>query len=286
MKLLTRSMRPTSTGGKGKSKGKSKGKGGKSKGKGKGSGGGFRRSFDNRRPMSGLRRPITSSSSTTVGDSPKSTLSGSTAAHGPRFKRYRVQANGVKEVPEDQVTMVDDLSMDLKQEECDVDHVEAEFCFFTTMTAGKAIVDLGATRTITRESTWKLWLEHLDPQEVHVNPCHRDFRFGGGEILRSHYEVTFPAYVNGQHLLLTASVVPGSIPFLLSRPTLEAWGAKQDFANGTMQVMNGEWFKPKRGHRGHYVIDLINKDEIHMIEESPCDPWHIEVILEPNGDQR
>ena len=131
--------------------------------KGKGSGDGFRRSFDNRRPMFGLRRPTTSSSSTTIGDSPKSTLSGSTATHGPRFKRYRVQANGVKEVPEDQVTMVDDLSMDLKQEECDMDHVEAEFCFFTTMIAGKAIVDLGATRTITRESTWKLWLEHLDP---------------------------------------------------------------------------------------------------------------------------
>ena len=265
-------------GGKGKSKGKSKGKGGKSKGKGKGSGGGFRRSFDNRRPMSGLRRP-TSSTSTNINDSPKSTLSGSTAAHGPRFKRYRVQANGVKEVSEDQVTMVDDVTEEVADNP-DIVNVEAEYCFFTTMNAGKAIVDSGATRTITGENTWKLWLEHLNPQEINVNPCQRDFRFGGGEVLRSHYEVTFPAYVNGQRLQLTASVVPGSTPFLISRPTLEAWCAKQDFSKGTMQVMNGQWFKPERGHRGHYVLDLLNRDEVCMMEESPSDPWHIELTLE------
>eukprot|EP00913_Durusdinium_trenchii_P002397 g2213.t1 len=117
-------------------------------------------------------------------------------------------------------------------------------------------------------------------QEINVNPCQRDFRFGGGEVLRSHYEVTFPAYVNGQRLQLTASVVPGSTPFLISRPTLEAWCAKQDFSKGTMQVMNGQWFKPERGHRGHYVLDLLNRDEVCMMEESPSDPWHIELTLE------
>ena len=101
--------------------------------------------------------------------------------------------------------------------------------------------------------------------------------------MRSHYEVTFPAYVNGQRLLLTALVGLGSTPFLLLRSTLEAWGAKQDFASGIMQVMNGEWFKPERGHRGHYVIDLLNKDEVNMIEENPTDPWHIEVVMEPNA---
>ena len=58
-------------GGKNKGKGKSKSKS-KGKGKGKGSGSGIRRTFDNRRPMSGLRRPTTLSSSTGSTESPKS----------------------------------------------------------------------------------------------------------------------------------------------------------------------------------------------------------------------
>ena len=46
--------------GKGNGKGNSKGKGKGKSSKGKGKGGGFRRTFDNRRPMSGLRSPTTS----------------------------------------------------------------------------------------------------------------------------------------------------------------------------------------------------------------------------------
>ena len=90
--------------GDGKGKGKGKSKGGKSKGKGKPKS--YTRSFQNRRPMSGLRRsggahqPSTPSSASTTssGAELRSTLSGSTAQHGPRFKRYRMQSSGVKEV--------------------------------------------------------------------------------------------------------------------------------------------------------------------------------------------
>ena len=98
------------------------------------------------------------------------------------------------------------------------------------------------------------------------------------------FVVSGPArLVPNVNAIFALEVVSGNTPFLLSRPALEAWGAKQDFANGTMQVMNGEQFKPERGHRGHYVTDLINKDEIYMIEESPHDPWRIWVIFEPNA---
>lgn len=94
--------------GEGGSKGSGKGKGksgkGKGKSKGKGSGGFMRRPF-NRRPMSGLRKPSASAITNNIND--KSTLSGSTAQHGPRFKRYRSQVQGIKEVPEE-ITMVED----------------------------------------------------------------------------------------------------------------------------------------------------------------------------------
>ena len=110
--------------GDGKGKGKGKSKGGKSKGKGKSKS--YTRSFQNRRPMSGLRRTggastTASTSSTSSGSEIRSTLSGSTAQHGPRFKRYRMQSSGVKEVPEEQVAMVTEETVTeetYKLEEC------------------------------------------------------------------------------------------------------------------------------------------------------------------------
>ena len=167
-------------GGGGKSKGKGKGKSkGKSKGKGKGANSGFRRTFDNRRPMSGLRGPTTTlSSSTGSTESPKSTLTGSTSSHGPRFKRYRVQASGVKEVPEEG-NMVEEMD-----ESFETVTITEEHCLFTALEPGIAIVDSGATRTIAGEEVW----EHLNPAEVKIVGKKRDFRFGGGEVLRSHYE--------------------------------------------------------------------------------------------------
>ena len=264
-------------GGKSKGKGKNKSKN-KGKGKGKGASSGFRKTFDNRRPMSGLRRPTTLSSSTGSAESPKSTLTGSNASHGPRFKRYRVQASGLKEVPEEG-NMVEELDYSFETVT-----VTEEHCLFTTLEPGKAIVDSGATRTIAGEDVWKQWLEHLNPVDVKVVPTKRDFRFGGGEILRSHYEVHFPVKVNDQSLPLVVSIVPGRTPFLLSRPTLEAWKAKHDFASGRMQVMDGEWFTPERGHRGHYVFNLLGKyDTVHVVEEIYGELWNVEIPMEENA---
>ena len=76
--------------GDGKSgKGKGKSSSGKGKGKGKSKGGENYIPF-NGRPMSGLRKSLMSSNSSS-GGSERSTLTGSTAQHGPRFKRYRSQ---------------------------------------------------------------------------------------------------------------------------------------------------------------------------------------------------
>ena len=146
--------------------------------------------------------------------------------------------------------------------------ITEERCLFTALEPGKAIVDSGATRTIAGEEVWKQWLEHLDPADINLVGKKRDFRFGGGEVLRSHHEAHFPGKVNDKILELTVSIVPGRTTFLLSRPTLEAWKVKHDFATVKMQVMDGEWFSPERGHRGHYVLNLIDKgDDVHVAEE-------------------
>ena len=114
-----------------------------------------------------------------------------------------MQASGVKEVPEEG-NMVEELDYSFETVT-----VTEEHCLFTTLEPGKAIVDSGATRTIAGQDVWRRWLEHLNQADVKVVPTKRDFRFGGGEILRSHYEVHFPVTVNDQRLPLVVSVVPG-----------------------------------------------------------------------------
>ena len=292
---------PKGEGKGGKGKGKS---GGKGKSKGKGKGGGFmRRTPFHRRPMSGLRRPPSSPSTTTsIGD--KSTLTGSTSQHGPRFKRYRSQAAGVKEVPEE-ITMVEETNVTETTEVATYEQVTDEQCFFAVAERGKAIVDSGATRTIVGEENWHRWLEAYGNDQtkpVILQNKVRHFKFGGGETLRSDYEVEFTAIVHGQALPVTASVVPGSTPFLLARPTLEQWGVVHDYKENRMKIGDSDWITPERNERGHFILDLMMyedtyhieeiyyqmdegeqlgvDDDAKLLEEGPFDAWDIEPSME------
>ena len=140
-----------------------------------------------------------------------------------------------------------------------------EECLFSNLETGKAIVDSGASRTIVGEDVWKKWMEQMreiDVKEIGYDNVTRDFRFGDGNVVRSNYEVNFPAFVKGQKLNLTAAVVPGGTPFLVARPTLEEWKVKQDFENSKLKVMNSDWFEPERDKKKHYVLNLMDYTNI------------------------
>ena len=154
-------------------KGRGKASGGKGKSKGKG------------HPLPGARRYVlgrlragdsTSTSSTTA--SAKSTTSGSTAQHGPRFKRYRHPANGIKEVP-DEVTMVEDSFVN-EVNQIPVDYSTHESINFVSQAVGWAIMDSGATRTVCGEASWNKILEYLSLRnmEPDIDKETKDFRFG------------------------------------------------------------------------------------------------------------
>ena len=133
---------------------KGAGKGGKnSKGKGKGKGkgknpipGGKRFAFGRRSNTAGRSDGQTSGGATSFGKG--STSSGSTSQHGPRFKRYRLPANGIKEVP-DEVNVLEELNvqnasavMDLRlNPESLRDEIHA-----VQGESGWAVMDSGATR--------------------------------------------------------------------------------------------------------------------------------------------
>ena len=63
--------------------------------------------------------------------------------------------------------------------------------------------------------------------------------------------------IKRQKVPIKASVIGGRTPFLLARPTLETLEVNQNYGNGTMSVMDSEWFQPERGQKGHYMLNLL-----------------------------
>ena len=251
------------SGNKGRGKGKGKG-GGRSKGSGKGGGkDGFRRYAFNRVPASGLRRSAASNQapSNNSGDQLKSTGSGSTSAHGPRFKRYRLQDAPSK--PVDDANMVDDIAdlntrdvSDSAELEIHVSAINAaEEVYFNEVAPGHAIVDSGATRTVVGDRVWEQWLQLLGragrQNEVEVRKQVRDFRFGDGSTLRSSLEVTFPVVVSGLAKRVTASIIPGCYPYASCQACLRGvaspsglcfWTATARWADRVVDAcQNAQW---------------------------------------------
>ena len=257
---------------KGKSKGKGRGKSkGKAKGKGKSGDKGFRHFAFSRRPTSGLRRDAAANLARPSTDSSRSTGSGSTAGHGPRFKRYRLQ-DATK--PVEEANVVEEMYANNQGRQTvteeNVEVHQAENVFFSETGPGYAILDSGATKSVIGELTWQKWLELFARcgVEATAKKSVRDFRFGDGSTVRSSIEVTFPAMVFGRGTKVTASLIPGNTPLLLARPVLEEWQMVQDFATGKIRLFGDEtWHSPGRTSNGHFIqlVKEIQDDKMHDV---------------------
>ena len=229
------------SGGGGKSKGKSKGKGG-GKSKGKGSGKSFNQSLPGaRRFVFGRKSPSEGGSTSATSTTARSTTSGSTSQHGPRFKRYRLPASGIKEVP-DEANMV--------EEPYGATPIPGEFnqheeINYVSQGAGWAIMDSGATRTVCGEATWERISKYLTMRDLEAEVVRdsRDFRFGDGVTVRSHYCARTPVCVGKTWRDLVIHVLPGHTPLLLARPDLEAWNVMVDYGK-KMIYIDGVEIKP------------------------------------------
>ena len=159
----------------------------------------------------------------------------------------------------------------------------ADECYFSSLMPGRAIVDLGATRTIVGEKVWQGWLEYAQDLPVQITQVSRDFKFGGGEMLRSSYDITFPMQVCGQDLSVTASMVPDKTPFLLARPMLEEWKVQQDYTKGNLKIKDSDWSQPERDQKGHYIVHLLKFpsealgiEEVLAIPEDVIAQWPVQ----------
>ena len=246
------------SGGKGGQKGSSKSGGGK--GKGKKSGKGHGKSFQPpgaRRYVYGARRGKGGQAGTpSYNDqtAPKSTASGSTGQHGPRFKRYRLPASGIKEVPDD-VQMVTDM------EQVPITKSIYEEINAMDTAVGWAIMDSGATRSVCGEAVWNQISDYLLMRgladKIDVQGENRDFRFGDGVVVRSKVSARIPVCIAKQWKELTLHVLPGETPLLLARPDLERWNTVVDYGNKVVRV-DGVAVKPAYTSNGHYMLNIFD----------------------------
>ena len=157
-----------------------------------------------------------------------------------------------------------------------------ESVLFSEVAPGSAIMDSGATKTVVGEGTWQKWMQLLaaNGKEVSAKKAARDFRFGDGATIRSHVEVSFDVESAGLTKTITASVIPRNTPLLLARPVMEDWKVIQDYSTGKIQMFGKEhWISPKRTTNGHYLLELIPKNQAQVFLVEKSDEPYVDVPM-------
>ena len=84
--------------------------------------------------------------------------------------------------------------------------------------SNKAVFDSACSSTVAGRAWFEVYLDKLQPdfrKHVKYSTGIKKFRFGAGEILKSLFEVEFPAIIVGKQVTIKSSVVESSIPLLL-----------------------------------------------------------------------
>ena len=144
----------------------------------------------------------------------------------------------------------------------------------------RALIDSGAVTTVCGEH----WINDYIENNASVSESkvdQRNFRFGDGPSIPSSRMVTFPIHMCGKDFSLSAYVVPGEIPLLMSRESLKDLNAAIDFKNDILKIEDKEQ-KLLVTNTGHYVADIeeIPKTEdVLLISNEETDPKKLAIKL-------
>ena len=187
----------------------------------------------------------------------KSTASGSTQQHGPRFKRVRRP---------DDVHLI---------EEVEIVQAPAEEETLVVET-GKGAADSGATSSLIGLETWKKLkaeiLKRNPAVVIEERPTYKKLRFGDSKVEAALFEAVFPIHIFGTAQTGSVHVVPGTAPLVFSRPFLEKIGMVIDFRSHLCQLKDSPergWIPLEQSENGHFVLDMVDAEE-EIPDEGPC----------------
>ena len=144
--------------------------------------------------------------------------------------------------------------------------LDSDFCETVVLVNeafNKALIDTGASYNVCGEVWLSTYLDSLSDElkkKVKDVMKHMNFRFGDGKAVCSTRCVEIPVHLCGRDMMLETYVVPGELPFLLSRTSMKELGVSLDIENDKIS-MKGEAQDLQVTDSGHYVADLLVKPD-------------------------
>ena len=156
---------------------------------------------------------------------------------------------------------------------------------------GFGILDSGCGRSIigrqTLQAFEKLWARHgLEPPSPvrEVN----SFRYGNGQTEISEEVVYLPVILAGRRGMISAAVVRGQAPLLMSRHALQTLQACIDFGKGQMTLFPDKaTIDLQTNEAGQLMIPLYDENYLHHETHDPSAPAMTEVdaVIQDPGDE-
>ncbi|CAK0792453.1 unnamed protein product [Prorocentrum cordatum] len=208
--------------------------------------------------------------------SPKTTQTGSTQQHGPRFKRRR---DGAPTKHDEDAKMLYEIGTDNKFTEIAPSMETAHGLQLeeVSLATGKGVGDSGATKPVMRLDEWPKWRKKLTDMgmadQITTQRCQKTFRFGNDATATAKQMVTFPVWVRKTKREITVYLVPGKVSLLVARPCLEEWGIVVDYRNKKAMYLDEvpqTWSDIETNEKGHMILDLLSfpEDALEIKEES------------------
>ena len=134
---------------------------------------------------------------------------------------------------------------------------------FVAESIGSAILDSGATSTVSGESWMDVYVDSLTPEkkaQIKYSNTNNSFKFGSGDVHKSLYKVTIPATIGKTEILIETDVVKLDIPMLLSKQSMKNAQTEINFENDTVKML-GEIQDVSVTTSGHYAVAL-NQNQV------------------------
>ena len=145
---------------------------------------------------------------------------------------------------------------------------DPELSRFTNEALNCAALDTCCSQTVAGKQWLKVYLRSLpkDLRELSIGPleANKQFRFGNNQLLTATEKWELPVYLGNKKRFVTAYIIPSDIPMLMSKSDLQENDTilymKEDKAS-----INGKMVELSTTTAGHYIVNLLEDEEMHDI---------------------
>ena len=141
---------------------------------------------------------------------------------------------------------------------------ETEISSLVTETFNMGVIDSGCTKTVAGENWLRDYLDTLsDSEAARIEYCDSKalFRFGDSEPVSSQKKALIPMKMGGKNIMLATEIVSSDVPLLLSKDTMKAAKAVQNFEKDSITLFGNEQ-RMICTKSGHYAIPVNPSSEI------------------------